>query len=741
MDQEELNQRLFAAFAGELRDNVRILERDLLAIEANPDPANTAALITTLFRSAHSLKGAARAVNLEAIEAACHRMEGIFADVRDGRERLSTARIQTLLKMIDALKDAENRVRDKRSFSDSPLLQLVQALIQNDGDTSAPLTRPAATPAPAASAPNPAPAPTPAPAHTTPSPPPPSAEIQTEPGRHASDNMLRVSSDKLDKLIARSGDLLVASRRMQLRLDSLEALQDFARILRPRAQHRTPGTRRTHENFKKFEKDLQTIVTAKTNDRKILDEIVTALDTELRDMRMMPFGEACDGLERVVRDVAHATGKNVALKIRGRGIELDRAILDGLQDPLRHLVRNAIDHGIEAPLDRSARKKPALATITVRAELRGAMVEVSVHDDGRGLDFTAIRARATTQKLVTGDDERELSRAIFLSGFSTTTEVTEISGRGVGLDVVKTKIEEMRGSIKVESIAGQETKFILTLPLTLTTIRGVIVRAGGHTFAVDASAVEQLLRIETTELRVADGKYVLPLKTGLIEVASLAATLGMGTPDSIPPAKMPAVVLAYGQRRVAFMVDELIAEQEIVIQGLGPRLTRVRNISGATILADGTLVPILNAFDLLDGVLTGEAAKSVPLGDAPVRRTQKRLVVADDSVTTRILEKNILEAAGYEVIVAVDGAEAWRLIQEVNPDLVVSDVEMPNMDGFSLTQTIRGSKQYRNLPVILVTGLSNDRDRARGLEVGADAYIVKSTFDQRVLLETIEQVI
>jgi two-component system chemotaxis sensor kinase CheA len=727
MDQEQLNQRLLAAFAGELRDNIRILERDLLAIEQEADPTKVPSIVATLFRSAHSLKGAARAVNLEAIEATCHRMEEIFADVRDGREQLNTPKIQALLKIIDALKDGEIRVRENRTFADSPLLDLIQALkpttaVGSDNDSPLPTSAswPTSTPPASAIAPR---------------------EAVEESTHLPSDNTLRVPGEKLDRLIARSGDLLVASRRMQMRIESLEMLQDFARLLRPRALHRTPGTKRTHENFKKFEKDLQSIVRAKVNDRKILDESLTALDSELRNMRMMPFGQACDGLDRVVRDVARSTGKNVALRIEGREIQMDRAILDGLQDPLRHLVRNAIDHGIESPADRSAARKPAQASLTVRAELKGAMVEVSVRDDGRGLDFAAIRARAKTQKLSTGDDERELSRAIFLSGFSTTTEVTRISGRGVGLDVVKTKVEEMRGAIEVESAAGRETTFILTLPLTLTTIRGLIVRSGGQTFALDASAVEQLLRIEPSQLRIADGNYVLPQPAGPIQVASLAATLGLGTPEPGVAARIPAVILTYGQRRAAFLVDELVAEQEIVIQGLGPRLTRVRHFSGATILADGSLAPILNALDLLDDVLHGESARATPIGETPIRRARKRLIVADDSVTTRILEKNILEAAGYEVVVAVDGADAWRLVQETHPDLVVSDVEMPNMDGFLLTQMIRSSKQYRDVPVILVTGLANDQDRKRGMEAGADAYIVKSTFDQRVLLETIEQII
>ena len=731
MDQDQLNQRLLAAFASELRDNIRILERDLLAIEQNADPAKIPSIVTTLFRSAHSLKGAARAVNLEAIEAACHRMEGIFADVRDGHERLNTPKIQALLKVIDALKDAEIRVREKKTFADSPLLDLVQALMPGTSVGSNNDPRAPTSPAPSLSQESrPAPAPS-----------IPPREAIEEPAYLPADNTLRVPSEKLDRLIARSGDLLVASRRMQMRIESLEALQDFTRLLRPRALHRTPGTKRTHENFRKFEKDLQSIVSAKVNDRKVFDEILTALDSELRNMRMMPFGEACDGLDRVVRDVARSTGKNVTLRIEGREIQMDRAILDGLQDPLRHLVRNAVDHGVESPTERSAAQKSAQATVTVRAELKGALVEVTVRDDGRGLDLAAIRARAKTQQLSPGDDDRELSRAIFLSGFSTTNEVTRISGRGVGLDVVKTKVEEMRGAIEVESIAGRETSFILTLPLTLTTIRGLIVRSGGYTFAVDASAVEQLLRIEPSQLRIADGNYVLPREAGPIQVASLAAVLGLGTPEPAAAARIPAVILAYGQRRAVFLVDELVAEQEIVIQGLGPRLTRVRHISGATILADGSLAPILNALDLLDDVLHGGSVNATLIGEAPTRRTQKRLIVADDSVTTRILEKNILEAAGYEVIVAVDGADAWRLVQETNPDLVVSDVEMPNMDGFSLTQMIRSSKQYRDVPVILVTGLANDRDRTRGLEAGADAYIVKSTFDQRVLLETIEQII
>jgi two-component system, chemotaxis family, sensor kinase CheA len=725
---KELADRLLATFITELQDHVRILERDLLALERNPDPTAARPLINTLFRSAHSLKGAARAVELEPIEALCHRLEEIFASVRDNQRALDAPMIRLLLTAVDGLKNCSTRLHDPKPVHNADLAVLLAGLAPgiSAGRHHASPAEPEAVERPIrlASAPR--------------EPKPAAVDVE---GRSPASEVLRVSSNKLDKLVAHTGELLVMQRQAQARLEALGEVQEFAKRWRKEWQAPNPAAKRNRDLLKQMEQALQGLSKELVDSQRALSEIVTEVNSEVRNMRMIPFSEACEGLERMVRDLAQATGKQVTLRIEGADIEIDRSIMEGLKDPLRHLVRNAIDHGIGTPQTRALHGKPPMGIIIVKAALRGTMVEISVEDNGRGLLFSAIREHARALNLADTEDEHSLTHMIFLSGFSTSSEVTKLSGRGVGLDVVKSTLEAMRGSVEVETSSYRGTRFILTLPLTLSTIRGLVIRAAGRTFAFDGSAVERLLRVERTDLKLAEGCSVLAIGDELVRIGSLADTLGLKPPDTGKVGKTPVVVLSLGHRRGAFLVDELLSEQEIVIQSLGPRLRRVRYLSGATVLSDGTIAPILNAVDLLDGLLYKTDASALALTQPAEPQSRRRLIVVDDSITTRMLEKNILEAAGYEVRVAADGAEAWRLIQQVGADLVVSDVEMPNMDGFTLTETIRSSKEHRNLPVILVTALANDRDRARGLQAGADAYIVKASFDQRVLLESIAEII
>jgi two-component system chemotaxis sensor kinase CheA len=458
---------------------------------------------------------------------------------------------------------------------------------------------------------------------------------------------------------------------------------------------------------------------------------------------MLPFAEACQGLDRMVRDLAHAGGKDVAILIEGGAVELDRSVLEGLKDPLRHLVRNAVDHAAEPPNERCSAGKPRQALITVTAVLRGSQVEVSVADDGRGIDLDGLRQQLRRRGLPEPADERELMRAIFLPGLSTSRIITDVSGRGVGLDVVKGRVEALHGTVDVSFARGQGTRFVLGVPLTLTTLRALLVEAGSQTLALAGTNVQKLVRIGPGDVVFVAGREMLALGGSPLPVASLAETLGLRPREPAQPtAKRHAVIVAAGEKRMALVVDEFLAEQEIVIKNLGPRIRRLRQVSGATILPSGRIALVLNAAHVIRAALSGTRAATVaivPAGAAAAAR--KRILVADDSVTTRTLEKSILEAAGYEVVTAADGAMAWQLLHERGADLLVSDVEMPKLDGFELVAAVRTSKRFAELPIVLVTARQSEKDRARGVEVGADAYLVKSAFDQRNLLETIAQLL
>ena len=434
----------------------------------------------------------------------------------------------------------------------------------------------------------------------------------------------------------------------------------------------------------------------------------------------------------------------MALILEGGDVEMDRAILDGLSDPLRHLVRNALDHGIEPPAGRRTAGKPERGRVMVSAELRGGGVEVAVEDDGRGVDLAAVREQARKKKIAEPEDERDLARLIFAPGFTTARIITGVSGRGIGLDIVRSRVDALHGSVDFSFEPGRGCRFVLSLPLTLTTLRALFVEAGGQIYALPAASVRQLARVLPSNIDSVEGREVLKLGGAPVPVVSLAGLLGGREAPTRPAGwKVPAVVLGSGPDRTAFAVDELLSEQEIVVKSLGPRL-RVRSVAGVTVLPTGRLALILNASSLIESARSraaGTPALREALASSRTPERRRRLLVAEDSVTTRTLVKSILEAENFEVAVAADGLEAWHVLQDQEVDLVVSDIDMPRMDGFTLTEAIRSSKRLREVPIVLVTALESDKDKERGMNAGADAYLVKSAFDQRVLLETIRQLL
>jgi two-component system chemotaxis sensor kinase CheA len=762
MDREQLVKRLMTTFLEELDEHVQLFNRDLLALKKEPAAAERAERLKTLFRTAHSLKGAARSVSVSAIEGACHRLEEILAAVQDGRLALGPDLFALLFATADAIEETSMQLREGHESAGAPLTKLLPQLDAAAGGRGARTGTPAVPPSPSVaekkssplrSAAASGPEPTRVPAVAAP--PPAGGETLAESA--GSQATVRVPAEKLDALLARSGELLVARRRVQSRSQEAMALRESVRRWRAEWQavekplgkllqendgapsRGAHSLARVGNNLRQLENDLERLTTTLAGDGRLLRQVAGSLDDEVRRVRMLPFAEACQGLERLVHDLAHAGGKEVDLVLAGGAVELDRSVLEALKDPLRHLVRNAVDHGAEPAAARQAAGKPPRARITVAAVLRGSQVEVVVADDGRGLDLEALRQQARKRRLPEPADDRDLARLIFLPGLSTAPLITDVSGRGVGLDVVKSRVESLHGTVEVAFTPGQGTRFTLAVPLTLTMLRALLIAAGGQTFAFVDTNVQKLVRVVSTEVRSVEGREMLALGGPPLPVASLAETLGLGARE---PAggRLLVLVVAAGDRRMAFVVDEFLAEQEIVVKSLGARIRQLRHVAGATILPSGQIALVLNAANLVRSGLA--RAPSRPLTAVPERaavEAKKRVLVAEDSVTTRTLEKSILEAAGYEVAVAVDGADAWRILQERGADVLVSDVEMPRMDGFALTELVRGSPRFRDLPVVLVTARETEQDKARGIQVGANAYLVKSAFDQRNLLETIAQ--
>jgi two-component system chemotaxis sensor kinase CheA len=771
LDRDKLVARLTATFLEELDEHVRVFNRELLALEQQPSEP-WAERIKTLFRSAHSLKGAARAVSAVRIEAICHRLEGVLSAVRDGQTPPSRELFELLFAAADAIDHAGKLFAGKGGIEHETIVNAVLARLNaspNGNGKRLPSSAARAEIAPRTADISPVAAPAGRNEIA------PSAPRDSAPAPDGT-NVVRVRGTKLDSLLAQSGELLVARRRLEARRDQVSSLQEFVarwrsewRIVDKSLAKRARRTKvddapahptalagalslssraerillRNHEHLRRLERDLEHLALSSADDRRAIERAAVPLEEQIRQVRMLPFVEACEGLFRSVRDLAASQSKEVELVIENGDTELDRSLLDGLRDPLVHLVRNAIDHGIELPAERVAQGKAPRAKITVSAAVRGSWVEVAVSDDGRGLDVPAIREHARKKGVPCPEDATAAMRLIFAAGFSTARMITEVSGRGIGLDVVKTQVEQWRGAVAVSSQPGTGTRFALTLPLTLSTIRALLIESGGQTFAIPSASIERLVRVDADAIRTIEGREVILLGKSPVPIGSLATLFGLSPrPQSVSSRRAPAVILAADGNLAAVLVEELATEQEIVLKPLGARLKRMKYVSGATILPSGRIAPVLSPSELVRDVIARPAATALvqeAIVQAPT--ATKRLILADDSVTTRTLEKSILEAAGYEVLTAVDGSDAWHLLQDRGADLVVSDVEMPKMDGFSLTETIRSSKRFRALPVVLVTALETDRDRARGLEAGADAYLPKSTFDQKALLETIRQLL
>jgi two-component system chemotaxis sensor kinase CheA len=453
-----------------------------------------------------------------------------------------------------------------------------------------------------------------------------------------------------------------------------------------------------------------------------------------------------EGLPAMIQDLASQAGKRVTLQVCGASLQVDKRILDELRSPLTHLLRNAVDHGLESPEQRAACGKPEVGLIQLELIQESAdRFELRVQDDGRGLDLPKLKAKAVTAGLLNEEQAQALSeveagKLVFASGLSTSALLTDLSGRGLGMAIVQESVERIGGRIELESVAGQGSCFHLHLPLNMSTFRAVIVRNAERTFALPALAVERCLRLPASAVKTQENRPTLVFEEQVLPIWALSDVLGLDA-QTHSDGPLTLLLLKVRGERFFLLVEELLGDQEITVKNLGRQLLRVRNLLGATVLGDGQLVPILHPGDLYRSALATTASALVQEpADGPDVRSQ-RLLIAEDSFTSRGLLKAILEGAGYQVATANDGLEAWNTLKQGPFDLLVSDVEMPRMDGFTLTSRIRADRELTQLPVVLVTALHSAEDRARGLEAGANAYLVKSGFEQDSLLDAIRRLI
>ncbi|TVQ57434.1 MAG: hybrid sensor histidine kinase/response regulator, partial [Spirulina sp. DLM2.Bin59] len=563
---------------------------------------------------------------------------------------------------------------------------------------------------------------------------------------------IRVATRHLDDLITQTGELTVTKIRIAHVASELES------VLSTWSEWKTRHTSQEQSEqeqtlIERLDTLLQQLKLSSQENSTRLEMIAGNLEDRIRTLRLLPLSNIFNLFPRMVRDLAKQQGKEIELVLEGSETTADKRILEEMKDPLMHIIRNAIDHGIEPVGDRLAAGKPPTATICLRGHQTTSNVVIEVSDDGRGLDLEKIKRKAIDRHLHSANELAAMTPAqiynlIFTPGFSTQTLITEVSGRGVGLDVVQTNVEHLKGTIQVQSTPGQGTTFRIQLGTTLATANVLLVDVGGLTQAIPVEYVETSLLIDPHDVFTVEGRETIALDNQAISVAHLAQLLDIETLSAGANANrnLPCILLRIGDERFGLFVDQVIDTQDVVLKPQSKLLKRVRNIAGATILGTGEVCMILNPMDLLKTIQRGQASflPSQDLNAGPSKtpnRKRATVLLAEDSITIRTQEKRILEGAGYTVITAVDGLDGFNKLKAGQFDAVISDVQMPNLDGLAMTRRIREYPEYNELPIILVTSLSSEDDRRRGAEAGANAYITKGTFDQSVLLETLERLV
>ena len=686
MDLGGHDEELLQIYAEEARERLAAMTTLLLQLDSTAaDPELTACL----FREAHTLKGGAAMVGMEAVARLAHAMEDVLSEVRDGLRTVTPELVDTLLAVVEALSSIVPAAAVGGEH-EAAVVAAERALAE------AVAGAPTAAPALGSAGPVEPPAPAPRVAEPAASPEPPVSAQER----------LAVPIDRLDELVRLVGETVTG----QLRLGVL---------LRQALGVDPDGV----EEFRSFTHVLQE-----------LQEV--AMRT-----RMVPFARAVPGLQRAVRELARARGKQVRLEVHGGETELDRRVLDQLTEALLHLVRNSVDHGVETPEARLLAGKDAEAVIGLEAEQNRSEAIVIVRDDGRGIDVERVREKARRN----GGPQHEISddealSLIFSPGFSTSDQVDEISGRGVGLDIVRHRLEAIQGRVDVRSQPGAGTRFRIAVPLTLAVVYSLLVTAAGQRFALPMQSIAGIVPPEKEE-RSAGGRWVVVPDGHPIPIATLAATLGLGA--GTPGAPLgPTVLISGHAERYAFRVDEVRGQRQVVVKGLSQVLPRLPVIAGASVEPDGLILLMLEPAALIERAVRARPSAqehAPPVAAEPRSLPRTRVLVVDDAMIVREMERSILEQAGYQVVIARDGVEALAALVDHPCDLVVTDIDMPRMNGLELTAEIRRLPRTAQLPVILLTSHADDETRRQGLEAGADGYVVKAGFDQFALLEHVQK--
>lgn len=755
--EDDFHKHLLLVFRGEAAEHLKTISSGLLELEKKPDEQREKEIIELAYREAHSLKGASRAVSLTGIEAICQAVEGVLSSLKHRQIGISPEMFDTLHRAIDAISNLIASPKEEAADV-TALLQQIDRIIVNG-------KKPEALPKEAGKEPLKMAEEHPSESFKA------SADIAKKAEQIARERSMpetvRVPVSRLDSLLLQAEEMLSVKvsvsqnvayiREIGGRLTEWE--REWAKFLSETKQRRNGSGAsqvRLQEFFewsrdyvKSLKSRLREVAKLSETSHGAVSGMVDNLIDGMKKTLMLQFSILLDVFPKLVRDLSRAQSKDVELVISGGEIEVDRQILEEMKDPLIHMIRNCIDHGIELPEARRQKGKPAKGKITIAISHADTnKVEILVSDDGSGIDLEKVRKAAREKGLLSEREAGEMSEheavsLIFRSEVSTSPIITDISGRGLGLAILHEKVEKLGGSITVNPGLHTGASFRIALPLTKATFRGIMVKAAEHLFVIPAANVERVTRVKRDEIRTVENRETIILDGRTVSFVRLSDILGLPFWEEKSEVLdfMQIAVLSAGEKTIAFGIDDVLEEQEILVKGLGKQLSRVRNISGAIVLGTDMVVPILNVSDLIKSGVKFTGAPAIAVGLKIEGKKKKSLLIAEDSITSRMLLKNILETAGYDIKTAVDGIDAFTALRTGEFDLVVSDIEMPRMDGFELTARIRSDKKLADIPVILVTGLESGEHREKGIDVGANAYIVKSSFDQSNLLEIIRRLI
>jgi chemotaxis protein histidine kinase CheA len=772
-----------ARFVEEAREHIQKLNEGLLNLEKNPEDSEA---VNAIFRSAHTIKGSSKMLKLNAIHEVAHKLEDALSALREKNIRLSKKLLDLFFKAVDILSELVDKIVTGQEIT-ADYRQICEALekasqgleveiqeakteevekvsvdVEREGErekVEEALKKKEIEEKEKIF-------------KEEPSKPLLSSESEIRGSEEESlkrgtkpkvDETIRVQVARLDELIKLMGEMVFNQSRLKQRLTAIREMQKLAKKnLELLSQLEIEAKGGAEVGFRPTSKE-EIIQTAQAIYQKLTQLVLSIRDdtnfqelltTDLREkalrMRMLPLSTIFDSFPRAVRDISSSLGKEVNLIIQGGETELDKKIIEKLGDPLLHMIRNAIDHGIEKPEDRRKLGKPETGTLMLSAHYEGGSVVIELNDDGGGISLQKIKEKALRKKLfdettLNKMSESELIDLIFYPGFSTSALITNVSGRGVGMDVVKKNIvEDLKGTIRIVTKEGQGTTFYIRLPLTLAITRVLLFCTSDKIFAIPASSVREILRVPKTEVIEVVDKRAIRLREQLIPIVELDMLLNLPMseiPKKIDEKELLIIVVQVENEQLGLIIDSLLDEEDMVIKSLPSHMKNNRWVSGVIITGDNETVNVLNVAMILE---VAKEMKGLKRDTRKIPEAEKRVInilVVDDSINTREIERSILEAYGYKVTLADDGLEALEKAQEFKYDLIITDIEMPRLDGFSLTEKLRKDNRYKNTPIIIVTSREREEDKRKGIQVGADAYIIKGAFDQSNLLETVQSLI